>query len=386
MKAYIAVPVTLAMVYRAWSHKSLTPAGIVAAVLTATAHAVHPWSLPFALLIVFFLAGTRVTKVKHDVKARLTVQASGSAGGEGARTHIQVLANSAVASILTLLHAYQLRQRDQTDACFSWPGDILVVGIVANYAAVAADTFSSELGILSKSKPRLITSLNLRQVPPGTNGGVTIYGLAAGFLGSLIIVATSVALIPFCHPKQMVGVLSDARGWNIADRNRFAFAMAIWGALGSVLDSLLGGWLQQSVVDIRSGRVVEGEGGRKVLVSKAGPNSTHYKKRAEVKAKLLNAEGKDSIPKQGTDDSSISAQIEEALNHKMGGTDKYDPNKKFRTPSFGDEKPSRVVESGALALLDNNEVNFLMALTMSLGAMGIAGWFWDVPFSTIFTA
>jgi uncharacterized membrane protein len=63
MKAIIAVPITLAMVYRAWSHKSLTPAGIVAAVLTATAHAIHPWSLPFALLIVFFLAGTRVTKV-----------------------------------------------------------------------------------------------------------------------------------------------------------------------------------------------------------------------------------------------------------------------------------------------------------------------------------
>ncbi|MAD85441.1 MAG: hypothetical protein CL912_20970 [Deltaproteobacteria bacterium] len=63
MKAYIAVPVTLAMVVRAYSHKSLTPAGIVAAVLTAAAHAVHPWSLPFALLIVFFLAGTRVTKV-----------------------------------------------------------------------------------------------------------------------------------------------------------------------------------------------------------------------------------------------------------------------------------------------------------------------------------
>ena len=63
MKSIIAVPVTLAMVYRAWSHKSLTPAGIVAAVLTAAAHAVHPWSLPFALLIVFFLAGSRVTKV-----------------------------------------------------------------------------------------------------------------------------------------------------------------------------------------------------------------------------------------------------------------------------------------------------------------------------------
>jgi len=65
MKAIIAVPVTLAMVYRAWSHKSLTPAGIVAAVLTAASHAIHPWSLPFVLLIVFFLAGTKVTKVRE---------------------------------------------------------------------------------------------------------------------------------------------------------------------------------------------------------------------------------------------------------------------------------------------------------------------------------
>lgn len=63
MKAIIWVPVTTAMVVRAYKHNSLTPAGIVAAVLTAVAHAVHPWSLPFALLIVFFLAGTRATKV-----------------------------------------------------------------------------------------------------------------------------------------------------------------------------------------------------------------------------------------------------------------------------------------------------------------------------------
>jgi uncharacterized membrane protein len=63
MKAIYAVPATLALCYRAWSHKSLTPAGIVVAALTAGAHAVHPWSLPFVLLCVFFLAGTRVTKV-----------------------------------------------------------------------------------------------------------------------------------------------------------------------------------------------------------------------------------------------------------------------------------------------------------------------------------
>lgn len=40
--------------------------------------------------------------------------------------------------------------------------------------------------------------------------------------------------------------------------------MTLWGALGSVLDSVLGGLLQASVVDKRSGKVVEGSGGRKV--------------------------------------------------------------------------------------------------------------------------
>ncbi len=64
MKPIIAVPATLALIYRAYSKKSLTPAGIVAATVTAIAHAVHPWNLPFVLLAVFFLAGTRVTHVR----------------------------------------------------------------------------------------------------------------------------------------------------------------------------------------------------------------------------------------------------------------------------------------------------------------------------------
>lgn len=287
-----------------------------------------------------------------------------------------MLANSLVASILCLLHAYQLRQREQgaSTACYSWPGDLLIVGIVANYAAVTADTFSSELGILSKSQPRLITSITFRKVPPGTNGGVTAYGLAAGLLGSLIIVTTSMVLIPFCPPKSPITGLRDTHGWILTERNRFTFAMTLWGALGSVLDSLLGGWLQQSVVDTRTGRIVEGEGGKRVLVS--SPNSMHYKKRAEIKASLLNGEGQDAVPKQDT-------AVEDKLDQKTGDMDKYDAKKKFRKPSFGNEKPSRIVESGWLSLLDNNEVNFLMALTMSLGAMGVAGWFWDVPFSSI---
>lgn len=74
-------------------------------------------------------------QVKHDIKAQLTVSASGSAGGEGARTHIQVLANSIVASVLIALHTWFLWEQKRYDsACFGHGGDVgdvLVVGIVA---------------------------------------------------------------------------------------------------------------------------------------------------------------------------------------------------------------------------------------------------------------
>jgi hypothetical protein len=63
------------------------------------------------------------------------MSASGAAGGEGARTHIQVLANSIVASVLIALHTWMLwKQERYSSACFAHGtdvGDLLVVGIVA---------------------------------------------------------------------------------------------------------------------------------------------------------------------------------------------------------------------------------------------------------------
>lgn len=89
MKPIIAGPALGLMIYRAYSKKSLTTGGLIAATLTGIAHAVHPWNLPFVLLCVFFLAGTRVTHIKEDVKAKLTVASKGTSGGEGPRTYVQ---------------------------------------------------------------------------------------------------------------------------------------------------------------------------------------------------------------------------------------------------------------------------------------------------------
>ena len=128
----------------------------------------------------------------------------------------------------------------------------------SNYAAVAADTFSSELGILSKSKPRLITSPTLRVVPPGTNGAVTTTGLLAGVLGASSIGFTSALLVPFCSDS------GSKFGVDIKSRVLLFLVVTFWGSLGSVLDSILGGLVQASVIDKRTGKVVEGTGGTKV--------------------------------------------------------------------------------------------------------------------------
>ncbi|KAL4885148.1 integral membrane protein DUF92-domain-containing protein [Aspergillus karnatakaensis] len=354
MKPYISVPIIFALVYRAYSRKGLTPFGIVVAALTAIAHAVNPWSLPLFLLLVFYVGATKATKVKEDIKAQLTLSATGSHGGEGPRSHIQVLANSIVATVLSLLHAWAVA-KDNREECFSngqHPADLLFVGIIANYAAVAADTYSSELGILSKSKPRLITSLTLREVPPGTNGGVTAAGLLAGALGAFTVALTSAILLPFC------GGFSNT----LSERAVLIVATTIWGTLGSLVDSLLGGLLQASIVDKRSGKIVEGQGGQKVLLHPSSTTSGNVH----------------SVSGSSTDTSgSHLRKTEAAVNTAaLKGTKATGTSEKS---TKGDEASheSRRIESGH-DILDNNAVNLLMAFIMSVGAIGVASYAWDL--------
>ncbi|KAH6615235.1 integral membrane protein DUF92-domain-containing protein [Boeremia exigua] len=346
MKPEIAVPLIAGLVYRAWSHKSLTPAGIATAIVTAVVHAIHPWSAFFLLLAVFFLAGSAVTKVKHDVKAKLTQSATGASGGEGTRNHVQVIANSGIASVLILLHYWQLKKEgrfESKDLCFHKRSDILVVGIIANYAAVAADTFSSELGILSKGKPVLITA-PWRSVPPGTNGGVTGTGLAAGMYGSLGISLVALFFMPFC------------REWDSRESFRFAISMTMAGIAGTLLDSLLGALLQASVVDVQSGRIIEGEGGRKVLVRSKNPLS-QKKDGSDAKSSSVEQVG--------------STQAVRTMN-KAGADAKVVAD---------GQHESRKVEVGT-DLLDNNAVNILMAASISFGSMLIACYIWEMPYSS----
>ncbi len=111
---------------------------------------------------------------------------------------------------------------------------------------------------------------------------------------------------------------NEYRGWDVLDKTLWILGITLWGFLGSVLDSFLGAILQASVVDSRTGKVVEGSGGQKVLV----------KRNTEYGVKI---DGKEA--------------------------EKHDE--------------SRQILSGA-DLLDNNQINLLMAAIMSFGGMVVA--------------
>ena len=56
-----------------------------------------------------------------------------------------------------------------------------------------------------------------------------------------------------------------------------------------------------------------------------------------------------------------------------------------RTPAHKkSDEPSRRVESG-LGMLDNNSVNLLMAVLMSVGGMMVASIAWDIPLRSIWS-
>jgi uncharacterized protein (TIGR00297 family) len=226
-----------AVAHRAHKRRTLTPLGVEVAFMTGFLHSLPPSNLYFILLITFYMSSSKATKYKQEVKAKKTkvpITNNAVAASQSQRTHIQVLCNSAIATLLIILSLFIHDEEEYA---------LLKAGIIGQYCAVIADTWSSELGILSTDSPFLITTFE--KVPPGTNGGITKAGLLAGLAGSSLISCVAC----FTYEKDIL--------------LHFVFFTLI-GVLGTLIDSLLGALMQSSIVDKEDGLILEPIGGRKV--------------------------------------------------------------------------------------------------------------------------
>ncbi|BBN13230.1 hypothetical protein MPTK1_6g01860 [Marchantia polymorpha subsp. ruderalis] len=216
---------------RSLHRKSLSPSGALAGfvVLTATLMAGPRFG---AIILAFFFSSSTLTKVKADEKKN--IEEDHKEGGQ--RDWSQVLANSAVGTILSICVAYATGFQDR---CFDTKEAPLVTGllggILGHYACCNGDTWSSEIGVLSSSTPRLITTF--RQVPRGTNGGVSLLGLFAAAAGGAFIGLTFFIVGYFT--ASCTGRTGSAQ-WLL-----LPIGTAV-GLLGSLFDSVLGATVQFS--------------------------------------------------------------------------------------------------------------------------------------------
>ena len=153
--------------YRGMKRKSLTASGALAAFTVGFLHVAS--GLRGFNLLVFYFIGTKATKYKHAIK--VAKDSTAESGGDGGRGASQVLACSLLSSFLSVMHAFYCGGEQSID--FASSGDIqasqLTCAIIAHHATCLADTLASEMGILAKTSPILITQ-PWRSVPPGTNG------------------------------------------------------------------------------------------------------------------------------------------------------------------------------------------------------------------------
>ena len=164
--------------------------------------------------------------------------------GSTTRGTSQVLACSLLATILSVVHAFYcgperavVFPQDGGDGALLLSSR-LTCGILAHHATCLADTLASEMGILSRSPPRLITQ-PWKTVPSGTNGGVTPTGFFWSAAGGAIIGLSTLLL-------DGISGIGGAGPFYAARMVLYSLAC---GLVGSVLDSLLGATVQQSYVD-----------------------------------------------------------------------------------------------------------------------------------------
>jgi uncharacterized protein (TIGR00297 family) len=175
------------------------------------------WTLP---MLVFFLTSSLISRTAKKKRAMVERQFAKT----GSRDAWQVLANGGAGGLLVILWSLT-----------GW--EATYIGFLAAVAAAAADTWGTEIGVLSSGNPLMITSF--RSVEAGRSGAVSLLGTASGFCGALLVVCSGLVWLP--APYRGPAILSAMMG----------------GMAGTLVDSLLGATVQAQFLCTLCGTITE---------------------------------------------------------------------------------------------------------------------------------
>jgi len=171
----------------------------------------------FLVVTSFHVIAAIFTKFKYERKRSMGVaQEKG-----GAREWENVVANGAWATVAAV--------------CEGWMGGKGFAGAyLASVSTGLADTLATEIGLLSRREPRLITNLRQR-VEHGASGGVTPLGTSVALLASLFIGFLAVFLTDWMGVSGILAEVSPSAK---------VVASTVGGFLGTLVDSIMGATVQ----------------------------------------------------------------------------------------------------------------------------------------------
>lgn len=171
-------------------------------------------------ILTFFILSSLLSKVGKRYKKEVENNYEKSSVRDAA----QVLANGGIGGILIIILAFA-------------DNEAFYILYAVSIAIATADTWSTELGIFSKQKPRLIT--NLKKVLPGTSGAISLTGTIAGIAGATIIALSTLIFFKSAHFVQS------------------AMIIVFGGFIGNLADSLIGATIQAKFKCVQCTKITE---------------------------------------------------------------------------------------------------------------------------------